>query len=279
MPGASREVGDSKAMWKDSLMQKSFFRPYLVRLALGFPILCIFPSAFGAPSAPVEPPTVMVKTEAFELKGGKDAKMVYREEYVIQSDAEGRNRIIDTKYMHPNGDVFAEMHSDFSKDPYAPDSTFTDKRFNITEIAVLDNEKRMMKVERTYKGKKKTVEMKPDGTFASGPGFNNFVLVNFDRLVLDEKLKLRFIVLDQLDEFGFDVFNEPNRTNQKLAIFTVRLSNWALRQLISPITLTYQRDNKQLRRFEGLSNLLSEKENDWNVRIEYGDLITLPAKR
>ena len=79
---------------------------------------------------------------ANELKGiatTLDGKVhIYTEVYTIELDSKGLSKKIETKYLKPDGKLFATMVSDFSINPNIPNAKLIDLRFDKTEELVLN---------------------------------------------------------------------------------------------------------------------------------------------
>ena len=87
--------------------------------------------------------TVIMKGEAFN----DENKLVYIENHTFKKLPSGEITYIKTTYHNPSGKIIAEVESTFSKDPFIPDTTFIDHRFN-------------EKQELSYDKDSKTVHMK-----------------------------------------------------------------------------------------------------------------------
>lgn len=231
-------------------------------LGLSFCLIALEGRAFASPGPQVK----LLLGQAVDLQTGKD---LYREEHRIELAPNGLSRKIDTSYFSASGELIATMNSDFTKDPFAPDSVFEDKRSGRKEIAVLDPKTRRFEIKRFESKNEEVKTLNPPGDFLAGQGFDNFVRSKFDQLIEGMKLPLRFIVLSEMDEFGFQAFTQ--KKNEKEAQFSIQLGNWFLRQIVKPIVVTYSREEKKLLKYEGLSNLESPSGSTWQVRIDYSD--------
>lgn len=210
----------------------------------------------------------------FELRGSasdaKSGKPVYTEIHRLDRDERGFDRKIETDYVTPAGETIARIRSDFAKDPHAPDTEFEDLRFGIKQKAVLDPATRKLQITRTQKDSTKEVTLEAKGDFIVGQGFNNYVKTRFAELEAGRKMLLRFAVLEELDDFAFQALKQS--ASGERATFALSLDSWLLRQFVNSIQVSYDRKDKNLLRYEGLSNLLDEKQKGWAVVIDYGPL-------
>lgn len=214
----------------------------------------------------------------YELRGSasdaRSGKPVYTEVHRLERDERGFDRRIETDYVAPDGRVIARIRSDFAKDLHAPDTEFSDLRHGIEQKAVLDVGARKLEVTRTQNGATKKATLAAKGDFIVGQGFNNYVKSRFAELEAGRKMLLRFAVLEELDDFAFQALKQPatKENPEERATFALSLDSWLLRQFVSSIQVSYDRKDKALRRYEGLSNLLNDEQKGWAVVIDYGPL-------
>jgi hypothetical protein len=213
-----------------------------------------------------------VQTNAAELKGQATsmdgATQLYTEVHSITVDEAGLNKKIETKYLKPNGEIFAEMTSDFSKSNVIPQINFRDRRFDKTEELIFKENSDVV-VFKTRSGTQsaKTKEFKIKKDMVAGQGFDNFVKINFEALQKGT-VPMSFGVLSEMDFFSFNGSKKGN-PEKKTVQFGIDLTSFFLRLFSSELILDYDLQTKQILSYRGLSNLLTDDGQKQNVLIKY----------
>lgn len=223
-------------------------------LILGFCVLILSAVAFAQE-------TVVMKGEAFN----KDNKLVYIETHTFKRLPSGEITAIKTTYHNAAGKLIADVSSDFSKDPFIPDTVFVDHRFNEKQELSYNKDSKMisMKITDMNSGKSKSNEIPRADNMVSGQGFHNYILKNFD----EKKADIKFIVLPKLDYYSFYFEQEdPKAEGQKR--FILKISNWVLRAIVKEIAVDYRVKDHALLSFEGLTNIDSDKRDSQILKIK-----------
>lgn len=223
----------------------------------------------------------IASAEALVLKGVATSlsskEHIYTELHDVSVTENGLNKKIQTKYSKPNGDFFAEMVSDFSKNPTIPDVKFTDQRFEKSEELNFDIENNRIIFKTTTKDKKvvtKTHQLTKD--MAAGQGFDNFVKINFDQLNT-ATVPLYFGVLSEMDFFTFKGYKKKD-LNNNVVQFGIELSSFLLRMFSSELILEYDKKTKQILSYQGLSNILNDQGKSQDVLIKYSHSVEAPPQ-
>lgn len=207
-----------------------------------------------------------------ELRGiatSVDGKMhVYTEVHNITVDEKGLSKKIETKYLKPDGKLFAEMTSDFSKNATIPEVKFLDKRFDKAEELIFkDKEAFVVFKSSTGTQTPKVKEVKIEKNMAAGQGFDNFVKINFDS-IKEGSVPLVFGVLSEMDFFSFKGYKKSELEGNRVQ-FGIDLSSFLFRLFSSELILEYDNKTKQILSYKGLSNLLTDEGKGQNVLIKY----------
>ena len=208
--------------------------------------------------------------QALTLKGvakSLDGKTtLYTELHQIVLNEKGENLKIDTSYAKPDGDVFAKMTSDFSKNKTVPIIFFEDLRFKKKEELTFDEDGKKMTLKVVKNGKTEQQSFPIKENMVVGQGFDNFVKINFEKLI-KKTIGISFGVLAKLDFFNFTAKfrGEPKET----ANFGINIDNIFLKLFLSELQVEYDTKTKQLVRYKGLSNLVTDSGDDQNVLIDY----------
>lgn len=210
---------------------------------------------------------------AADLKGVAstlDGKtLVYTEIHKVTTSNEGFNKKIETKYLKPDGEIFAEMESDFTKSLTVPDVKFTDKRFNKTEELTFNPSNKLVIFKTIVNNNSLPAkEFKFNETMAVGQGFDNFVKINFENLK-NKTVPLKFGVLSEMDFFSFKGYKKKKDSNNNIIQFGIELSSLLFRLFTNELILEYDLNTKQLLSYKGLSNILTDEQKTQSVFIKY----------
>lgn len=200
---------------------------------------------------------------ATDLKKGD---FLYKEIHQIEKDPQGFNKKITSSYLDKNNTVFAKMVSDFSKNKMIPETSFEDFRFQIKQVQQLTSNDKELELTHFKSQKKlntKTISLSDDTV--AGQGFDNYIKENFSKL---KENKIKFVVLDQLDFFHFMAKTLPGKSDT-FADFQLKISSFFASLVVSPITVTYAKDSKNLVKYQGLSNIFNDNEKSQEVLITY----------
>lgn len=194
-------------------------------------------------------------------------EIVYRETHEIARDSGGKTRQIKTTYYSPLGTPIAQLKSDFTKDPYLPDSEFVDHRFKTKVIGKWDSEKRYQIREWTSEGKEKSTLLKVAPDMVSGQGFDNFIQA---RLFSEGQSasSVLFVVMPRHSEYAFSI-NKGRKSTTTEEHFEIKPEGMILRIFVKSIELYYDKNSRRLKKYVGLSNLVSDKNESQIVEITY----------
>lgn len=209
---------------------------------------------------------------AFELIGtAKDLKsgaVLYIEKHIITSGEDGLNRLIQTEYRKPDGNLFATMKTDFQEDSYLPKIEFVDERFAVTEIQTYDKAQKTLKLTRSEKNKETIKKEFPVvESMVSGQGFTNFIRINFDTAE-GSKVKFNFVVLAKMDFYKFEILVKDD-SQSEIKFFQLSPGNFIFRMFAHPIEVGYHRKSKRISSYKGLSNILTDDNKNQEVLISY----------
>lgn len=206
--------------------------------------------------------TAKYSGEAFD----KNNQLIYKENHEITKNEKGESLKIKTTYFNPAGKKIAELISDFKNDPFIPETEFRDYRFSEQQILHYDVASQIinMKIIDLKTGKTKEKNLKREEAMVSGQGFHNYILKHFD----SPQSEIKFIVLPKLDyySFKFETLPSENPLERK---FILKISNWILRALVQKIEVDYRISDKTLLKFDGLTNIESDKRDSQILTIKY----------
>lgn len=215
-----------------------------------------------------------VVASGFELIGTakdiKSGKIIYIEKHQITNDAKGFNRLIQTDYTRPNGEIFASIKSDFSKSLFLPEVEYKDQRFQLTETQTYDKESQkvvLTKIEKNKEAEKKEFAVKDN--FVTGQGFNNFIKTHFEALP-GKAIEINFIVLARMDYYKFNILPQKIESTTERS-FALTAGNFIFRMFSHPIEVSYDARTCRLLTFKGLSNIMNDQDKSQEVLIHYSE--------
>jgi hypothetical protein len=203
-----------------------------------------------------------IKGDAYDSK----RNLVYIENHTIKKKENGEITEMQTKYNTADGKLIAEVTSNFSKDPFIPDTLFFDHRFNQKQELVFNTTTNaiLMTITDLKNGKSKSHTLIKTANMVSGQGFHNYLLKNYN----EAKTKIKFIVLPKLDYFAFTIKQNLTGTAGQRK-FVLQVSNWILKALVKELVVIYRDSDRTLLNFYGLTNLDSDKNESQILEIIY----------
>ncbi len=195
--------------------------------------------------------------------------LLYHEIHQVTLDVNGYNQLVETKYLDLNLKEFANMKSEFKSNLFVPDSELNDNRLKRKETLILQGDQARIAI--FIEGNKKEEKVVgTDSSFVAGQGFNNFILKYFDDLASGQNKKVSFVVIPLLDFFKFQAARKKApEENSATVEFKIQIASVFLKAFADPIYVQYDRKNRGLLEFRGLSNLSTAKDEKQQVVIRY----------
>lgn len=179
--------------------------------------------------------------QAYDQTSGSIA---YREFHFCSADA----LRCSIEYKNPEGKLIARKDLDYRHDLHAPE-------INIHDVLL---------------AQRQTIAAQREDGLVVDAGFDNFVRSNWDKLVTGEAIKFRFLVVGRKQPFTMRAqLDESRSCPQQELCLSVALDSWLLGMLADPIDLTYSREDRRLKRFQGVSNIRTESGKTQDVDIQY----------
>lgn len=193
---------------------------------------------------------------------------LYTENYFLHLvDGKLRERIV--VYTCPGHPELAFARKQVQvNDPFKPSFELNDQRRGYLEAF----EAQGLKIRfRPGKDAEEQVAVAEDSAnLVVDSGFDEFVLRHFDELVAGEKLAISFVVPSQLEAMSFKIkyLGAETIAGRPAEVFRLALTG-LLGLIASGIDVSYDRDNKTLLRFAGLSNLRDADGDNYTVTIDF----------
>lgn len=205
--------------------------------------------------------------EAYDLKSGK---FIYTENHE-EHYKNGKHAFSIVRYKDPGGNTLAEKKIYFDRHLQKPHYILKDLRDGYVEglkytggaVKLLSRRKASEEI------KEKTVTIPGPAVFDGG--FDYFVRENFDKLLQKKPLAFNFAVPIELDYFKFRVVYQKEEVirNRKAITFRMEPDNFVVRQLVSPIYISYDLEKRRLLRYKGISNVNDPSGKSYKAMIEF----------
>ncbi|MDJ0868901.1 MAG: hypothetical protein QNK03_22525 [Myxococcota bacterium] len=210
--------------------------------------------ALGAPAVRVQ------YGEARDLQGN----FAYREKHTIRYDGD---RVLgsDTIYTDANGKQIARMTSDYSLSVAMPTYVFTDDVRGNREGLRIENGKYVIFTQKRGENEE-TAELEDTDNVFSCQGWHYYLVNRLSRLEREE-IVLNLILPSELRAYGFEVQQTVARGDR--VEVRLELDNWLLAVFAPSLKLVYDKSNRRLIEYEGLSNIPDSRGDRQDVRITY----------
>lgn len=154
----------------------------------------------------------------------------------------------EVEYRDVEGEVFARKQLDYSRSLHAPS-------------LVLDH---------FGEGNSVTVQRELSEEVVVDAGFDHYMRSNWDALDNGERIEFEFLPAGRKSPLNMRAEQDVDAAcPQDRLCLNVALDNWLLGALVDPIRLQYDRENKRLLRYHGISNLRDADGEQQEVRIDY----------
>ena len=204
--------------------------------------------------------------EAFAMDS---EELLYRETHCQNDD--NLKRIVF--YNNPEGESIAYKSIDYRNGFSTP--SFEQISFHTGEKTAVTIDDNVVTLSYTDSNNEQTQKRFEKNKYSDLPmvidaGFDAYIRENWDNLVsgVQQKFQFPLVTRSALVELQVSASNCSYQTKDNQC-FKLEMSNWLYRMLASPIELGYSRQNRQLMRYRGLSNIEDENGDGLNVDIRY----------
>lgn len=197
-------------------------------------------------------------------------QLLYREYHALQLNDNGSPAKRQVDYYSPQGELIASKINHYRNRPASasqPDFILEDYRNNYSESA--EHSRAGVRLTLKENGSQaQTLVNNSDYPLVIDAGFDEFIRHHWPELTQGDTLSFSFASAARQTSINFDIrARNPSADAPLLLIMTPRstLLSW----LLDPIKLEYQRNNRQLIRYRGLSNLPDSDGDGQQVDIRY----------
>ncbi len=194
--------------------------------------------------------------------------LVYTEKHRVHS-AGGTTTGSMTEYAAPDGSLIATLRSDYARSVALPTYVFEDLRRNYRE-GLRWQEGGYVIFHQHGSAPEKTAPLRRESGVFSCQGWHYYLIHNLDLLEKDN-ITLNLVLPSELRPYAFVVKRRASDEARVSAELTIK--NWLLRSFAPKLRLEYDRANRRLVEFRGVSNILTKTGDRQEViiRYKYGD--------
>jgi len=225
---------------------------------LGSLVLCCLAAAACADSGYVG--------EAREPASGT---LLYEEHHLLRPDADApRERLV--LYRCATGAAFARKHVTYGAARAAPAFALEDARFGYREGVRRHAGGGQVYVRSDATRPERRANLPATPHLVIDAGFDEYVRRHWDRLARGEVLALDFLVPSRLEALRFTLRRIGATTIDAAPATRFRLSlGGLLGWFADDIVVSYRDADRRLRRFEGLTNIRADREDNFVARIDF----------
>jgi hypothetical protein len=194
-----------------------------------------------------------------------EGMIVYTEKHEIKKV---KNKVVNSKTTYFDKDrknVIATLISDYSKSVSLPTYEFIDHRTKYREGLRYKDGKYVIYYQKPNEKEESNVLKENDSVF-SCQGWHYYLINNLETLEKDD-IALNLVLPSELDFYSFKI-QQVNSSGSKI-VANLKLANWFLRIFAPKLRLVYDKNQKKLVEYEGISNILDKDGDRQEVTIYY----------
>lgn len=195
----------------------------------------------------------------------EQGKLLYKERHEVTYD-NGRVKHSFTSYQDPSGNEFARLESDYRLSIMMPTYVFEDDRSGHRE-GLRFEEGTYYIFDQESEGEEKTKVLDDDTNVYSCQGWHYYLVNNLDRVEAGEDLIVRLIFPDRLRPYTFKILSMGSEGDTIKV--KVRIANWVLSLFVPHLEVVYDKKEKKLIEYYGVSNIVDAEGQLQKVHITY----------
>jgi hypothetical protein len=200
------------------------------------------------------------------LGEARDAKgaLAYTEKHTVTFEG-GKARRSLTEYSSPGGELIAVMDSDYSLSVAMPTYEFRDLARNYREGLRLEQGRYLIFSQEADRPEK-TGPLTDQKDVFSCQGWHYYLVNNLDLLERDNII-LNLVLPSELKPYPFVV--KSLRSDENIVSAELTLRHWLFRYFAPRLRLLYDRKNRRLLEYHGISNIPGKDGGRQDVHITY----------
>ena len=195
----------------------------------------------------------------------EDGEFLYRETHSVEVEGSIPKRAV-TRYFGPDGRKIADLYSDFSKDPFAPNYRMVDPDGNVLEAARLESSRLLLRSED--RSGAKVLPKARSQRLVTGQGLDHYIRYHLQALQRGKELVVSFPIPSRVDTYLFRLKAIENGQRDVVTV-QIKVDNFFLALLAPTLEADYDSKTGRLLRYRGVSNLANERGENPKVHIEY----------
>lgn len=208
-------------------------------------------------------------TQVYRGEAKLKGKLVYKELHTLTQN-NGKIISSETVYYNPKGEIIARLTNNYTQSLSLPEHTMRDIRHKNTHgLRYLNDSPFMFNQDDKDSEETKKIDIKDfkGKLVVGGQGLHYYLVSNFESVIKNKTLKLKFVIPGRLDVYDF-YLKLIGQSDEKI-VFEVEIDNWFLKLFAPKLKMVYDAKSKRLLKYSGLSNIRTEEKEMMNVDIEY----------
>ena len=172
-------------------------------------------------------------------------------------------------YINPQGTLLVKKQLDFSRSLTYPDYSAIDYRTGLNEGAKYLKDRIEVFYQKSKVASKKVKDLKiaSKSPLVIDAGFDHFIRQEWTSLTEGKSVPFFYASAAEQKLVKFKL-KKTKETQQEVS-FSMSLANPLITWLLAPIQLTYEKNTRRLKTYEGISNIQDNTGKNFHVRINY----------
>ena len=193
--------------------------------------------------------------------------LVYEERH-LETLQSGKVVSTEVHYLDAQGRPFADKRVEFVGNPYVPEFELENGRTGHMErVRRLDSGEIQVRFREEDADRLREARLPVPQDALADAGFDRFVETHWDELMSGATLVRRFLVPSRLEFMDLRIRRSGEDADR--VHFVMEFDSFLIRLLVPSIEVSYDRETRRLRHYEGVSNLRDENGENMRVRIEF----------
>lgn len=220
----------------------------------------------GAPALAMSPPEKLSGT-AYDLDSGE---FLYLEEHQFRYDEEGQLLGDSVRYLDAEGALIGSKEVDYRRSVFLPEFLTTVNITGYQEGMRYEGDKLVLRRRANADAKMEEKSLDLDRCDAIDAGFHPLVQMRFEDILAGDTIRFRFCAAGSLVSVGFKAkrLEDGEIQGQRTVRVRIEISGF-LSFFVDPLILSYNPLNRDLIRYEGVSNVRDAEGDTYNIRMDY----------
>lgn len=190
----------------------------------------------------------------------QSGKLFYTEHHEIQLNENGQYKDGNVTYLDAHGKLFAEKYLSYGEQKTLPDTHFRELNSPLKFSTQNTKQGIQLTFQDEQENSSSTVQLESDGYHVIDAGFDRLVNVNWSDLQQGQALNFSFLAVTRAAFYDFRLV-KTQQSNDDQLVLKLEPDNILFRWLLDPAYLTYNMQTRKLMRFEGLTNIRKQSDN------------------